>query len=80
MDYPDRIREISDAPYCLFVKGKLPDEEAPAVAVIGARECSEYGKYVANLLGRVLGKYKVTVISGMARGIDRKSTRLNSSH
>lgn len=70
MDYPDRLREISDAPYCLFVKGKLPDEEAPAVAVIGARECSEYGKYVANLLGRVLGKYKVTVISGMARGID----------
>ena len=69
-EYPGRLKDISDAPYGLFVRGKLPEENVPVVAVIGARECSEYGKYVAKQLGTVLGRCKITVISGMARGID----------
>ncbi len=69
-DYPKRLKNISDAPYGLFVMGQLPDENVPAVAVIGARDCSEYGKYVAKQLGAVLGRCNITVISGMARGID----------
>ncbi len=68
--YPQRLRRIPDAPYSLFVRGKLPRADAPAVAVIGARECSEYGRYVAGVLGEALGRRGVTVVSGMARGID----------
>ncbi|MCR2046803.1 DNA-processing protein DprA [Acetatifactor muris] len=69
-EYPERLREIPDAPYGIFVRGKLPVADAPAVAVIGARDCSEYGKYVAAELGAVLGQQGVIVVSGMARGID----------
>lgn len=69
-EYPHRLRRIPDAPYYFFIRGKLPVEDAPAVAVIGARECSEYGRYVARTLGEALGRGGVTVISGMARGID----------
>lgn len=69
-EYPQRLRNIPDAPYGLFLRGKLLQEDAPSVALIGARECSEYGKYVARQLGAALGRRGVTVISGMARGID----------
>lgn len=69
-DYPQRLKTIPDAPYGLFFRGILPKEEQLSVAVIGARECSEYGRYVAAGLGKYLGEHGVQVISGMARGID----------
>lgn len=69
-NYPERLKSIPDAPVGLFVRGRLPDKDMPAVAVIGARECSEYGRYVAKRLGAALGRGGVAVISGMARGID----------
>ncbi len=69
-DYPRRLRYIPDPPFALFVKGTLPREDVLSVAVIGARECSEYGKFVAKGLGRTLGECGISVISGMARGID----------
>lgn len=69
-DYPQRLRDIPDPPWGLFVKGRLPDENCLSVAVIGARDCSEYGKFVADGIGRELGQRGVQVISGMARGID----------
>lgn len=72
--YPQRLRDIPDPPFALFVRGQFPSAAAPAaapaVAVVGARECSEYGRYVAGQLGEMLGRQGVTVISGMARGID----------
>lgn len=68
--YPRRLREIPDPPYGLFYRGKLPEDEMLAVAVVGARECSEYGKYVAQELGKTFARRGVQVISGMARGID----------
>ena len=67
--YPGRLREIPDAPYGIFVRGQLPGEE-PSVAVIGARDCSQYGALVARKLGETLGRYSITVVSGMARGVD----------
>lgn len=68
--YPERLKQIPDAPYGLFVKGAVPEERQLSVAVIGARDCSEYGRYVATELGKYLGRSGVSVISGMARGID----------
>lgn len=68
--YPKRLLHIPDAPFGVFVKGNLPAEDKMSVAIIGARDCSEYGSYVAKELGRCLGQNGVQVISGMARGID----------
>lgn len=68
--YPKGLREIPDAPYGLFVRGKLPEEGEPTVAVIGARDCSPYGSLLAERLGEELGRHGITVVSGMARGID----------
>lgn len=69
-EYPQRLREIPGAPKALYVLGRVPEEHIPTVAVIGARDCSEYGKYVASCLGGALGRSGIQVISGMARGID----------
>lgn len=69
-DYPRRLKNIPDAPYGLFLKGHLPAEDKLSVAIIGARDCSEYGRYVAEALGKYMGEKDVQVISGMARGID----------
>ncbi|MCM1096955.1 MAG: DNA-processing protein DprA [Ruminococcus flavefaciens] len=69
-DYPGRLREIPDSPKILYYEGRLPEEDRVSVAIIGARECSEYGRYVAAGLGALMGKNGVQVISGMARGID----------
>ena len=71
--YPSRLSFIPDPPYGLFVKGRLPDEEKPSVAIIGARACSEYGKKVAKEFAEKLTAYNVQIISGMARGIDSVS-------
>jgi DNA processing protein len=69
-DYPIRLKNIPDAPYGIFFSGKMPQDHLPSVAVIGARDCSEYGRYVAAALGKQLGENGIQVISGMARGID----------
>ena len=68
--FPKKLEEIPDPPYGIFYRGRLPEATRPAVAVIGARECSEYGRYVAEELGGYLGRAGIQVISGMARGID----------
>ena len=68
--YPDKLRFIPDEPFCIYYKGRLPNEALPSVAIIGARECSQYGEYVAAELGKCLGEAGIQVISGMAKGID----------
>lgn len=68
--YPERLARIPDAPYGLYFRGKLPEEGRPAIAIIGARSCSEYGKRMAQHFGSALAMAGIQVISGMARGID----------
>jgi len=52
-DYPKRLQTIPDAPYGIFVKGQLPAEDKLSVAIIGARDCSEYGRYQPDEVFRV---------------------------
>lgn len=73
--YPDKLKQIETPPSVLFVKGKLPDPSAVAVAVVGARNCSPYGRSVAHELGRELAANGIQVISGLARGVDGISQR-----
>ncbi len=69
-DYPEGLEKIKDAPPILYLKGKKEILRKPAVAVIGARACSGYGKQMAKELGERLAKMGIVVVSGMARGID----------
>lgn len=69
-EFPEKLRNIDNAPFGIYVKGRLPDPEVPSVAIIGARMCSEYGRYMARQFGQGLAVSGVQVISGMARGVD----------
>ncbi|GFO67018.1 DNA polymerase [Geomonas limicola] len=67
--YPKPLMEIPDPPPFLFVRGDLKGNE-PAVALVGSRRASQYGLCTATRLARDLARCQVTVVSGMARGID----------
>ncbi len=69
-DYPERLRLIPNAPSTLYVKGSLPENDAPAVAIIGARDATDYGLDIARTFGAGLARQGVMIISGMAYGID----------
>lgn len=69
-DYPDRLTYISGNPMGLYVKGTLPKEDKPTVAIIGARSCSEYGRQVAGYMASVLSQNGIQIVSGLASGID----------
>lgn len=68
--FPEKLRQIPDPPFGLFLKGTLPDTGRPSAAIVGARACSEYGKAVARAFSQALAERGVQIISGMARGID----------
>lgn len=68
--YPSKLREIPDAPFGIYLKGELPEEGVCTVALIGARLCSEYGRYMARKFGYELAKAGIQVISGLASGVD----------
>ena len=69
-DFPRRLTEIPDPPFGLFYKGRLPSDTMPAVALIGARKCSEYGRCMAEQFAAGFAARGINVISGMAMGID----------
>ena len=75
VDYPKKLKELCDAPFCLYYKGRLPDETVPSVAVVGARGCTEYGKNQAFELSHFLASEGVQIISGLAAGIDTYAHR-----
>ena len=68
--YPARLRMIPDPPPLLYLKGEIRGEDQKAVAVVGSRSTSDYGRRVARDLCRGLASLGFTVVSGMARGID----------
>ncbi|HYL99138.1 MAG TPA: DNA-processing protein DprA, partial [Blastocatellia bacterium] len=69
--YPALLRETYDPPIVLYCKGDIGKAlSRPAVSVVGSRRCSTYGRNAAEMLARDLAEHGVTVISGLARGID----------
>jgi len=74
--YPALLREIFDPPITLYVKGAWSEcLEQPTVAMVGSRRCSTYGQNAATMLARDLAQKGVTIISGLARGIDAAAHR-----
>ena len=71
--YPDLLRQIFDPPLVLYCLGTPEHLGDPAVAVVGSRRCSVYGREITRKLARGLSSVGLTVISGMARGIDSQA-------
>ncbi len=68
--FPGELRQIPDAPTLLFAKGRLDLLQGPCVALVGSRDHSRYGAEVAAQLSAGLAAAGITVVSGMARGLD----------
>ena len=74
--YPFLLREISDPPITLYVKGDWQAcFDAPCVAIVGSRRCSTYGENASQMLARDLAANGICIISGLARGIDTAAHR-----
>ena len=73
--YPNKLKYYSDMPEKIYVKGQLPKETLPAIAIVGARMCSPYGRIQAFRYAKCLSEAGVQVISGMAYGIDSEGHR-----
>lgn len=69
-EYPKRFDCLTDRPYGIFVQGKLPPGDAPAIAVVGSRRAGPYGTNVAEHFTKVLSAAGVVIVSGLAMGID----------
>jgi DNA processing protein len=74
--YPKLLRETYDPPIVIYCLGDLATAFAqPAIAIVGSRRCSTYGRNVAEKLSRELAERGVTIVSGLARGIDSAAHR-----
>ncbi|MFH2038013.1 MAG: DNA-processing protein DprA [Chloroflexota bacterium] len=69
-NYPDRLKEIDQPPPVLYIRGKIEEDDFWSVAIVGTRRVTAYGRQVADELATYLAQNGVTVISGMARGVD----------
>jgi DNA processing protein len=69
-EYPPQLREISNPPPVLFIRGELRPSDRWAIAVVGTRRLTHYGRQVTRELVAGLAKSGITVVSGLARGID----------
>ena len=73
--YPTHLKEIDTPPFVLYVKGELTPEDAFSVSVVGSRNAKDYGRKVGYRLSYQLAQRGVTVVSGLAKGIDTSAHR-----
>lgn len=69
-DYPARLREIAQPPPVMYLRGDFIEDDAWAVAIVGTRRVSSYGRQVTEEIATFLAQNGVTVVSGLARGVD----------
>jgi DNA processing protein len=72
-EYPVRLKELPAYPPVLYLRGKLQEKDNLAVAIVGTRRATTYGKEVARSFATALAASGITVISGLARGIDSQA-------
>ena len=68
--YPDRLKQIYDRPAVIYVLGEIREQDDWAVAVVGTRKPTAYGREMAHLISTELVRNGITVVSGLARGVD----------
>ncbi len=78
-DYPPLLKEIHDPPLCLFVRGNIQDIQYP-LAIVGTRKCTPYGRQVAEEIIKDLVQCDMTIVSGLALGIDGVSHEATLKH
>jgi DNA processing protein len=74
-DYPASLRQIDDPPFALYARGALSADDRLALAVVGTRKASAYGRDVAGHFARRLAERGVTIVSGLAHGVDAAAHR-----
>ena len=73
--YPEELRQIQDPPYGIFYKGNISVLDNRKVAIVGSRNCTNYGVEVTKLLTKELNSYNISIISGGAKGVDSVAHR-----
>lgn len=68
--YPRMLRQLHDPPPVLYVRGSIETADDWSIGIVGTRQATVYGREVAEMLGRELAQHHLTVVSGMARGVD----------
>ena len=74
-EYPENLLYIHSPPFVIFYKGNINLLEGELISIVGARNCSNYGAEVTKMIARYLGSNNITVVSGMALGIDSIAQR-----
>ena len=74
-EYPARLQEIASAPPVLYVRGRMEPGDDAAMAIVGSRRATAYGEAVARELAGELARRGITIVSGLARGIDAAAHR-----
>lgn len=69
-NYPEQLKKIENPPKQLYLEGNIKLLNVPGIAIIGSRECTKYGEKMAKEFAKNLSLYGLTIISGMAKGID----------
>ncbi|MBN1695446.1 DNA-processing protein DprA [candidate division WOR-3 bacterium] len=72
-EYPGNLIDLEDSPPILYCRGKVLPKDSNSVSIVGTRRATEYGKTIARTLGKKLSGLGITVISGMAMGIDTQA-------
>lgn len=72
-NYPKHLRNIYNPPKVIYIKGDLGFEDEISIAIVGSRKATTYGKWVAEKFAKELAGLGITIISGLARGIDTKA-------
>lgn len=78
--YPRRLKECYDAPWILYYRGNADLNGSRVVSIVGSRKATHYGKYLCNELVEVLTNYNVTIVSGLAYGIDSFAHKASVKH
>ncbi len=71
--YPEKLIELEDAPPILYCRGKISPEDSNAVSIVGTRRATEYGRNAARTLAKKLSELGITIVSGLAMGIDTQA-------
>lgn len=74
-EFPPALKHLPDPPICLYVLGRIERVDALAVAIVGSRKCTHYGHEQAHRFGYQLAQRGITIVSGLARGVDSQSHR-----
>jgi len=68
--YPENLKDLANSPVALYIKGKIKLVDTSAIAIVGSRKMTSYGREVTTKFASELAGYGITIVSGLARGID----------